>query len=90
MCNQIANTPIFIGMTAGDDPATKKAVARPAVIVAFAITVVMAAAGKLIGELFGITLPAFKLGDGLHPEQRVVLFRQGLPDVARDVPRGGG
>jgi multiple antibiotic resistance protein len=64
MCNPIANTPIFIGMTAGDDAATKKAVARRAVIVAFAIAVVMAAFGKLIGELFGIALPAFKIGAG--------------------------
>jgi multiple antibiotic resistance protein len=29
------------------------------------LAVVMAAAGKLIGELFGITLPAFKLGAGI-------------------------
>ncbi len=64
ICNPIANTPIFISMTAGDDVATKKAVARRALIVAFAIVVVMAAAGKLIGELFGITLPAFMLGAG--------------------------
>ncbi|MCA9875669.1 MAG: MarC family protein [Ardenticatenaceae bacterium] len=64
MCNPIANTPIFIGMTTGDDPATKKAVARRAVIVAFAIAVVMAAFGKVIGELFGIGLPAFKIGAG--------------------------
>lgn len=65
MCNPFANTPIFMGMTAGDDAATKKAVARRAVIFAFLIAVIMAAAGKLIGELFGITLPAFKLGAGI-------------------------
>jgi multiple antibiotic resistance protein len=65
MCNPFANTPIFMGMTAGDDAATKKAVARRATLFAFAIAVVMAAAGKLIGELFGITLPAFKLGAGI-------------------------
>jgi multiple antibiotic resistance protein len=64
MCNPIANTPIFIGMTSGDDAATKKAVARRAVIVAFAIAVVMAAFGKVLGVLFGITLPAFKIGAG--------------------------
>lgn len=64
MCNPFANAPIFIGMTAGDDAATRKAVARRAVIFAFILAVVMAAAGKLIGELFGITLPAFKLGAG--------------------------
>jgi multiple antibiotic resistance protein len=65
MCNPFANTPIFMGMVAGDDAATKKAVARRAVIFAFMLAVVMAAAGKLIGELFGITLPAFKLGAGI-------------------------
>jgi multiple antibiotic resistance protein len=65
MCNPFANTPIFMSMTAGDDPATKKAVARRATLFAFAIAVIMAAAGKLIGELFGITLPAFKLGAGI-------------------------
>ncbi|MFN2190580.1 MAG: MarC family protein [Candidatus Promineifilaceae bacterium] len=65
MCNPFANTPIFMGMTAGDDAATKKAVARKATLFAFFLAVVMAAAGKLIGELFGITLPAFKLGAGI-------------------------
>lgn len=65
MCNPFANTPIFMSMTTGDDAATKKAVARRATLFAFAIAVVMAAAGKLIGELFGITLPAFKLGAGI-------------------------
>jgi multiple antibiotic resistance protein len=65
MCNPFANTPIFMGMTAGDDADTKKAIARRATLFAFALAVVMAAAGKLIGELFGITLPAFKLGAGI-------------------------
>ena len=65
MCNPFANTPIFMGMTAGDDAATKKAVALRATIFAFAIVVVMAACGNLIGKLFGITLPAFKIGAGI-------------------------
>jgi multiple antibiotic resistance protein len=65
MCNPFANTPIFMSMTAGDDAATKKAVARRATLFAFALAVIMAAAGKLIAELFGITLPAFKLGAGI-------------------------
>ena len=64
MCNPIANTPIFISMTAEDDAATKKKVALRAVIVAFIIIVVTAAAGKLMGELFGVTLSAFKIGAG--------------------------
>jgi multiple antibiotic resistance protein len=65
MCNPFANTPIFMGMTAGDDAATKRAIARRATLFAFFLAVVMGAAGKLIGELFGITLPAFKLGAGI-------------------------
>lgn len=65
MCNPFANTPIFMGMTAGDDKATKQAVARRATLFAFLVVVVMAACGKLIGELFGITLPAFKIGAGI-------------------------
>lgn len=64
MCNPIANTPIFMGLTAGDDKETKKAVARRATLAAFIIVVVMAAAGKLIFALFGITLPAFELAAG--------------------------
>ena len=64
MCNPFANTPIFVSMTAGDDVPTKKAVARRAAITAFVIVTVMAVAGKLIGMLFGLTLPAFQLAAG--------------------------
>jgi multiple antibiotic resistance protein len=64
ICNPIANTPIFLSMTEGDDTATKKAVARRATLVAFAVVVVAALLGKLIGQLFGITMPAFKLAAG--------------------------
>ena len=64
LCNPIANTPIFMSMTAGDDKATRRAVTRRATIVAFAIIVVMALTGKLLFELFGITLPAFRVAAG--------------------------
>jgi len=64
MCNPIASTPVFISMTTGDDDATRKAVARRATMVAFAIVVIVAVAGKLIGELFGISLPAFRIASG--------------------------
>jgi multiple antibiotic resistance protein len=65
VCNPIPGIPIFMSMTEGDDAATKKAVARRAVIFAFVLTVTMAALGKFIGELFGITLPAFKMATGI-------------------------
>jgi multiple antibiotic resistance protein len=64
ICNPIANTPIFLSMTEGDDLATKRAVARRATLVAFGVVVVTALLGKFIGQLFGITMPAFKLAAG--------------------------
>ena len=64
MCNPLTSTPIFISMTAGDDISTKKAVARRASITAFVIVAVVSVAGKLIGALFGLTMPAFQLAAG--------------------------
>jgi multiple antibiotic resistance protein len=63
--NPIANTPVFLGLTAGDDPATQRKIAAKALIVSFLIILVFAAAGKLIFSLFGITLPAFRITGGI-------------------------
>jgi len=63
--NPIANTPVFLGLTADDDPATRKAVARRSLLLAFAIITAFVLAGRLIFELFGITLPAFRITGGL-------------------------
>ncbi len=65
MCNPLANTPIFISMTAGQDGLTKRAVATRAVLTAFLIVTAMSLFGKLIGDLFGITLPAFRVAGGV-------------------------
>jgi multiple antibiotic resistance protein len=62
--NPLANTGIFLGLTQGDDPATRRAVALRAVLLAFAIVVAFMVAGKVIFTLFGITLPAFKITGG--------------------------
>jgi multiple antibiotic resistance protein len=62
--NPIANTPIFIGLTLGDDRATKRAVALRSVLLAFAIVAIFCVAGRVIFELFGITLPAFRITGG--------------------------
>jgi len=64
MCNPIANTPIFVSMTADDDAATRKAVARRATLSAFIIVVAVAVTGKLFGQLFGLTMPAFRIAAG--------------------------
>jgi len=63
--NPIANTPIFLGLTAGDDQQTTRAVAFRALLVAFIIIALFSVAGKIIFDMFGITLPAFRITGGL-------------------------
>lgn len=63
--NPIANTPIFMGMTEELTPAQKRKVAFKSVTIAFIITAVFAVAGRLIFNLFGLTLPAFRIAGGI-------------------------
>lgn len=63
--NPIANTPVFLGLTAENDSVDRRKIAAKALIVSFVIIVVLSAAGKLIFELFGITLPAFRIMGGI-------------------------
>ncbi len=63
--NPIANTPIFLGLVEGEDKETKKKIAKTASITAFIIVVAFILGGKYIFELFGITIPAFKITGGI-------------------------
>jgi len=63
--NPFANTSVFLGLTADDDAATRKAVARNALLLAFTIVVVFTLAGNLIFQMFGITLYAFRVTGGI-------------------------
>ncbi|MDX8378717.1 MAG: MarC family protein [Gallionella sp.] len=63
--NPIANVPIFLGLTSEDDHETTKAVALKSLTVAFIVIVLFSIAGKVIFEMFGITLPAFRITGGL-------------------------
>ncbi len=63
--NPIANTPIFLSLTANDPPEVKRRVAIQALFVSFLLILVFALAGKVIFSLFGITLPAFQIMGGL-------------------------
>lgn len=86
--NPVANTPVFLGLTDGDDPKTRRAVAIRGLGLAFLIVAVFSVAGKLIFDLFGITLPAFRIAGGilvfqigiqmLHGEQSKVHHVSGL------------
>jgi len=63
--NPIANTPIFLGLTSEDAPVDRRKIAAKALIVSFVIIVVFSAGGKLIFDLFGITLSAFRIMGGI-------------------------
>jgi len=63
--NPIANTPVFLGLTADAGADDRRKIATKALIVSFVIILVFSTAGKLIFDLFGITLPAFRIMGGL-------------------------
>ena len=63
--NPIANTPIFLGLVGDADDRTQKEIARKAAITAFIIVTAFIILGKYIFELFGITIPAFKVTGGI-------------------------
>lgn len=62
--NPIANTPIFLGLTADDAPDLRRKVALKAVVMAFVFILTFVLLGKVIFQLFGITLPAFRITGG--------------------------
>jgi len=63
--NPVANTPVFLGLTASDTPVVRRQVATKALLTTFAIIVVFCLLGKMIFTLFGITLPAFRITGGV-------------------------
>ncbi len=63
--NPIANVPVFIGLTGDADEKTTSAIAFRALLLAFIIVTLFSIAGKIIFQLFGLTLPAFRITGGL-------------------------
>jgi len=63
--NPVANVPIFLSLTGDDCEKTTEAVAARALLLAFLIVSIFSVAGKIIFDLFGITLPAFQVTGGL-------------------------
>lgn len=63
--NPISNMPIFLTLTDGADKVTKQRINLKAVIVAFIIVTTFVLLGNYIFELFGITIPAFKITGGI-------------------------
>ena len=63
--NPLANTPVFLGLTADDPPEIKRRIAAKALLLTFVLIVVFSLLGRLIFDLFGITLPAFQITGGI-------------------------
>jgi len=63
--NPVVNIPIFIQLTTGLDEHKKKEVAKTANIVAFLIVFAFILIGKYIFQIFGLTIPAFKVFGGI-------------------------
>jgi multiple antibiotic resistance protein len=63
--NPIANTPVFLGLVGNRDVSERKIIAKTSCLTAFFIVVFFVILGKYTFELFGITIPAFKITGGL-------------------------
>ncbi|MCI2228830.1 MarC family protein [Polaribacter sp. MSW13] len=63
--NPISNMPIFLTLLEGADDQTKRRVNKRALLIAFIIVTTFVILGKFIFELFGITIPAFKITGGI-------------------------
>lgn len=63
--NPIANVPIFLGLTSDDDRQTAAAIAFRSLLLAFVIVCLFSVLGKLIFEMFGLTMPSLRITGGL-------------------------
>jgi len=63
--NPLVNIPIFVKLTEGINEKKKKGIAETANIVAFIIVVAFILMGKYIFEIFGLTIPSFKVFGGV-------------------------
>jgi small neutral amino acid transporter SnatA (MarC family) len=79
--NPVANTPIFLGLTQEMDEKTTRQVALRGVALAFVIVAVFSTAGKYIFDIFGVTLPAFRIAGGQRMTQ--VLGKNFLMVISR-------
>lgn len=63
--NPLVNIPIFVKLTEGLDERKKRGIAKTANIVAFIIVLAFILVGKYIFEIFGLTIPSFKVFGGV-------------------------
>jgi multiple antibiotic resistance protein len=63
--NPIINIPIFVQLTEGLDQNKKQEIAKTSNVVAFVIIVAFILIGKYLFQIFGLTIPAFKIFGGI-------------------------
>lgn len=63
--NPIANTPVFLSITADDTPAVRRIIALRALTITCGIIALFAVSGHFIFTLFGISLYAFRIAGGV-------------------------
>ena len=63
--NPVSNAAVFVGLTADQDAAMRKKTAYRAVATAFCIILLFCVLGNAIFQLFGISLPAFRIAGGV-------------------------
>src|SRR5690606_15767993 len=59
------NIPIFLGLTKHADRSTKRNISKKATFTAFVIVAGFIILGKYIFDIFGLTIPAFKITGGI-------------------------
>lgn len=65
IANPISSTPIFMALTAGEQAPVKRIIARNSVLTALIVVLIFSVAGKLIFEMFGITMGALRIAGGI-------------------------
>ena len=63
--NPVANTTVFLALTAKDDRETVRKIARNALLLTFVLIALFSVLGQVIFKMFGITLPAFRIMGGI-------------------------
>ncbi|PKQ09797.1 MAG: hypothetical protein CVT73_00855 [Alphaproteobacteria bacterium HGW-Alphaproteobacteria-12] len=65
IANPLANTPVFIALTTGDRRGVRLRIARDSVLIALGVVILFSVAGKLIFEMFGVTMAALRIAGGI-------------------------
>jgi multiple antibiotic resistance protein len=63
--NPLGNIPVYVAITEGYTPEQKARVRNKVCVVMAVVLVVFALVGRFIFELYGITIPAFKIAGGI-------------------------